>query len=162
VLDAMGDDPVFASVPRRSPTRRLKLWGAGNGTGGRRRRSAVTAGAALDVGESHLALRYGTDAGAVLDLVRETPALGEPLTPSLPYLRAEVVFAARYEMAGTVDDVLTRRTRARLLDNAASAAAAEDVAALLASELGWDDATQAAEVAAYRAACAAERAAAGL
>ena len=40
-------------------------------------------------------------------------------------------------MACTVDDVLSRRTRARLLARDASAAAADDVAALLAAELGW-------------------------
>ena len=48
------------------------------------------------------------------------------------------VYAARYEMARTVDDVLSRRTRARLLARDASAAAAADVAALVADDLGWD------------------------
>ena len=43
------------------------------------------------------------------------PALAEPLVPGLPYLRAEAVYAARHEMARSVDDVLSRRTRARLL-----------------------------------------------
>ena len=57
----------------------------------------------------------------------------------LPYLRAEAVYAARHEMATTVDDVLARRTRARLQARDASAAAAADVAALLAAELGWSD-----------------------
>ena len=42
-------------------------------------------------------------------------------------------------MATTLDDVLSRRTRARLLDRAAAVAAAPAVAALLAGELGWDD-----------------------
>ena len=47
------------------------------------------------------------------------------------------MYAARHEMATTVDDVLARRTRARLQARDASAAAAADVAALLAAELGW-------------------------
>ena len=42
--------------------------------------------------------------------------------PGLPYLRAEAVYAVRHEMARTVDDVLSRRTRARLLGRDASAA----------------------------------------
>ena len=56
--------------------------------------------------------------------------------PGLPYLKAEAVYAARHEMARSVDDVLTRRTRARLLARDATAAAAAEVAALLAPELG--------------------------
>ena len=59
------------------------------------------------------------------------------------------MYAARYEMARSVDDVLTRRTRSRLLARDASAAAAADTAALLAPELGWDATEQAAQVAHY-------------
>ena len=32
-------------------------------------------------------------------MIERDPTLGEPLVPGLPYLRAEAVFAARYEMA---------------------------------------------------------------
>ncbi len=53
-------------------------------------------------------------------------------------------------MARSVDDVLTRRTRARLLARDASAAAAPDVAALHAVELGWNDAERAAQAARYQ------------
>jgi len=56
-------------------------------------------------------------------------------------------------MALTLDDVLTRRTRARLFDRPATMQAAPAVAALLAPELGWDaDETQR-QVAAFIAAC---------
>ena len=58
----------------------------------------------------HLAGRYGTEAEAVLGLLREDPSLLEPLVPGLPYLRAEAVHAARHELAITLDDVLSRRT----------------------------------------------------
>ena len=70
---------------------------------------------------------------------RAIPTLGEPLVPGLPYVRAEAVFAVRSEMARTLDDVLDRRTRARMLDRDATWTAAEAVARLLAPELGWDD-----------------------
>ncbi len=60
----------------------------------------------------------------MLDLVRADPTLGEPLVPGLPYLKAEARFAVRHEMARTLADVLDRRTRARLLDRDAAAAAA--------------------------------------
>ncbi len=107
----------------------------------------------------HLAGRYGTEAAAVRALVAADPTLGEPLVPGLPYLRAEAVYAVRVEMARTLDDVLDRRTRCRMLDRAATAAAAESVARLLAPEWGWDDATTTAAVAAYRADLEHERAA---
>ena len=65
-------------------------------------------------------------------------------------------------MATTLDDVLSRRTRARLLARDASAAAADDVARLLAPELGWDEAEITRQVDAYRAAIDEERTSAGL
>ncbi len=105
----------------------------------------------------HLAGRYGTEAQSVLDLVAADPDLGEPLVPGLPYLRAEAVHAVRHEMARTLDDVLSRRTRARLLARDASAAAAESVALLIGPELGWDRDESARQVEAYRAAVTRER-----
>ena len=110
----------------------------------------------------HLAHRYGTEGAAIEALVDQEPALGEPLVPGLPYLKAEAVHGVRSEMARTLDDVLSRRTRARLLARDDSAAAAEDAAALVGRELGWDDAERARQVKEYRAAVAAERDAADL
>ncbi len=110
----------------------------------------------------HLASRYGTEAEAVLTLIREHPRWRDPLVPGLPYVQAEAVHAARHEMAGTLDDVLPRRTRSRLLARDASRAAAGDVARLLAPELGWDDRRVRDEVDAFRAACDRERHAAEL
>jgi glycerol-3-phosphate dehydrogenase len=81
---------------------------------------------------------YGTDAAEIAQLVRADPAIGTPLHPRLPYTRALVVYAARAEMARSVEDVLARRTRALALDAAAAFESASEVAALLASELGRD------------------------
>jgi glycerol-3-phosphate dehydrogenase len=105
----------------------------------------------------HLADRYGTEARVLHALIEEDPALGEPLVPGLPYVRAEAVYAARHEMATTVDDVLARRTRARLQAREASAAAAADVAALMATELGWSSDEVACQADAYVALVTAER-----
>ena len=88
---------------------------------------------------AHLAGRYGGHALAVAAMVRERPELGERLVPGLPYLKAEAVYAVRYEMALTLEDVLSRRTRALLLDVAATAGAAGSVAELVGAELGWSD-----------------------
>lgn len=110
----------------------------------------------------HLARRYGTEAEQVLALIRDHPSWREPLVPGLPYVQAEAVHAARHEMADTLDDVLARRTRSRLLARDASRAAAADVARLLAPELGWDDQRVHDEIKTYRAACDRERNAAEL
>ena len=82
---------------------------------------------------------YGSDAIGVRALVSQLPELGAQLHPRLPYIAAEVVWAARHEMARTVEDILARRTRALLLDARASIEAAEAVAKLLAAELGRDE-----------------------
>lgn len=141
----------------RSPTGSLALRGAG-GAG-----TLVDQPGALDAtAAAHLTSRYGSEAGLITALVVETPDLGRPLVAGLPYLRAEAVFAVRAEMARTVDDVLSRRTRCLILARDASAAAAPDVARLLAPELGWSPARVEQEAAAYVAAAERERAAAGL
>lgn len=110
--------------------------------------------------DAHLARRYGSEAATVRGLIERDPGLGEPLVPGLRYLRAEAVFAVRHEMATTLVDVLTRRTRAHLQHRAACLAAAPHIAELLAGELGWsaDETTE--QVAAYRRLCDAELAAA--
>src|SRR5262249_30883734 len=98
----------------------------------------------------------------VLELEHADPELAAPLVPGLPYRRSEAVYAVRSEMATTLDDVLSRRTRARLLGRDQSAAAAESVARLIAPELGWDAARVASEVASFHAALEHERTAAAL
>ena len=62
----------------------------------------------------------------------------ERLHPELPVLGAQIVWAARHEMARTVEDALSRRTRALLLNARAATAIAPRVAELLAAELGRD------------------------
>ena len=81
--------------------------------------------------------------------MRTTPSLAVPLHAKLPYTGAEVVWAARHEMARIVEDVLARRTRALFLNARAAEAMAPEVSRLMAAELGWDSARQAAEVAAF-------------
>jgi glycerol-3-phosphate dehydrogenase len=83
---------------------------------------------------------YGSDAGAIRQLMETSPELGRRLHPALPIYAAQVVWAARFEMARTVDDVLARRTRAILLDARAAIEMAPAVAELLAAELRRDDA----------------------
>ena len=81
-------------------------------------------------------LLYGADAAAVRALAAADPRLAEPLDIALPILGAQIVWAAREEMARTLDDALARRTRALLLNAAAAARMALPAAGLLARELG--------------------------
>jgi glycerol-3-phosphate dehydrogenase len=89
---------------------------------------------------------YGSDAPAIEDLIRATPAMGARLHDALPYVAAEVVWAVREEMARTVEDVLARRTRALFLNAKAAEAMAPAVARLMADALNWSDAHREAEV----------------
>jgi glycerol-3-phosphate dehydrogenase len=72
--------------------------------------------------------------------MKSEPALAKPLHPRLPYPLAAVVWGARHEQARTLEDILSRRTRALILDARAAIEAAPAAAALLARELGRDEA----------------------
>jgi len=109
---------------------------------------------------THLAGRYGSEARVVAAMVAADPDLGRPLVPTLPYLRAEAVYGVRYEMARDLDDVLSRRARCLVIARDATAAAAPDVAELLAPDLGWSEAETAAQVDRFQAGVDAERLAA--
>src|SRR5277367_5240341 len=94
---------------------------------------------------------YGSDAASILALAKENSELAKPLHPDLPYIAAEVVWAARHEMSRTVDDALSRRTRALLLNARAAVEVAPAVAALLAKELGKDASWVEGQIIAFRA-----------
>jgi glycerol-3-phosphate dehydrogenase len=112
----------------------------------------ATGGLAAQLGE-----RYGTEARFVSDILQADPALQRPIVDGLPYCEAEVVYAARHELAASVDDVLARRLRARLMARDASARAAERVAQILRTETGLSEADAARQVTDYRRAVAHEK-----
>ncbi|WP_345072550.1 glycerol-3-phosphate dehydrogenase/oxidase [Hymenobacter fastidiosus] len=94
---------------------------------------------------------YGSEAAAVRDLLRENPAWAEELIVGFSGIQAQVVWAARHEMARTVEDVLARRLRLLFLDARAAQAAAPVVARLLAAELGLSETWQQQQLKAFRA-----------
>ncbi len=94
---------------------------------------------------------YGSDAIPLDALLRSDEALQAPLHERLDIVRGEVVWAVRNEMARTVDDFLSRRTRALLFDARAASDMAAAVAEIMAAELGRDAAWQASEVESFRA-----------
>jgi glycerol-3-phosphate dehydrogenase len=81
---------------------------------------------------------HGADAAKIRELAAERPEWSGKLHPRLPYLKAEILWAAREELCMTVEDALSRRTRSLLLDAQAAIECAEPVAELLAAELGRD------------------------
>lgn len=106
---------------------------------------------------AHLGERYGTEARFVSDILQADARLQAPIVEGLPYTEAEIVYAARHELAGSVDDVLSRRIRARLMARDASARAASRVGAILQAELGLSESVVAQQVNDYLAAVAHEK-----
>jgi len=93
---------------------------------------------------------YGTDAAEIRKLIEAHHELGGTLHPELPYMKAEVVWAVRHEMARTVEDVLARRTRALFLNARAAIEMAPTVADLMMPELGWGPATKEKQLSHFR------------
>ena len=81
---------------------------------------------------------YGADAEKIRELIGENPDLAEKLHEDLPYRAAEIIWAIRFEMAQTVEDVLARRTRALFLNAQAAMEIAPRAAALMAREMRKD------------------------
>jgi glycerol-3-phosphate dehydrogenase len=79
---------------------------------------------------------YGKDSEKIEALIKADASLSTPIHPLMPYyLKAEVLWAVRSEMARTVEDVLARRTRALLLNAKASIEAAPVIAEIIGNEL---------------------------
>jgi glycerol-3-phosphate dehydrogenase len=109
----------------------------------------LAASAGLEPGQATaLVERHGRAARDVVALGRERDLL-RPLAAEGPHLEAEVAWAVRQELALGLDDVLARRLRLAMARRDRGAAVAARTAAIMAADLGWDAARQAAEVTAY-------------
>jgi glycerol-3-phosphate dehydrogenase len=98
----------------------------------------------------HLGQRYGAEAQTILAMVTEDSSLGTQLIADLPYIKAEIVYAYRNEMALTPEDVLARRTSITLEDRQRGLGILEEVAALMANDLHWSTTQQQQLIAEYR------------
>ncbi|QVL58389.1 MAG: glycerol-3-phosphate dehydrogenase/oxidase [Simkaniaceae bacterium] len=94
---------------------------------------------------------YGTDGKLVKKIIHEDESLDQFLDPQLPYLKGEVIYSVRYEMARTIEDFLSRRTRALLLDANLAVEVAPQVASLMAKELGQSKEWEVAQVESFKA-----------
>ena len=105
-------------------------------------------GISLD-GARHLSEKFGTRAASVLGLVEREPELAQPIVKGYPAMQAEIAYAARFEMAATLDDVLERRTGLQFFSWELATAAAPAAAAVMRREMGWDAAQMEREVSEY-------------
>jgi glycerol-3-phosphate dehydrogenase len=116
-------------------------------------RELALKGAALDLVPEvieHLGYSYGTNTQAILDLIAGDATLADRLISDLPYIKAEVIYACRYEMAMTPNDILARRMSIILEDRQGGLGVVDEVAMLMAKELDWSAAQQQSMIEAYR------------
>jgi glycerol-3-phosphate dehydrogenase len=150
VIDAVLGEVTARARPSDTAERRL-VGAADTDALGRIAAELATIPAIAALGPEtapRLVSRHGTEApsvaalGAELDLIR-------PLVPGRPFLEAEVTWAARHELAMSLDDMLARRTRLAQELPDRGAAIAPRVAELLGAELGWGETRGAREVESY-------------
>lgn len=134
----MGEDTIDKAIPigglklQSSITKNLPIHGSKQGVNW----------------DDHLYV-YGSDRDKLLALTDENPEWANKLHPQYDYLLAEVIWAVRYEMARTIEDVLARRVRLLFLDAQAAIASTPLVATLIAAELQKDNQWQSKQVAEF-------------
>jgi glycerol-3-phosphate dehydrogenase len=148
-LDARVPDSCTAEVPLSGAEGYKALWN-------QRRALAVSAGVHVARVE-HMLNRYGSNIHELLDMLRADPSLAEPLAGADDYLKVEARYAVTHEGGRHLEDVLSRRTRISIEAWDRGVAAAPQVAALMAKELGWDDTQTQREIDHYRTRVQAER-----
>lgn len=87
----------------------------------------------------YLNLKYGSCTEKVVALLHENSSWSDLLHPSYPFIKAEVIYAIRAEMAITLRDVLARRLRLEITDWKATLACLPTVSKLMQTELQWSD-----------------------
>jgi glycerol-3-phosphate dehydrogenase len=86
---------------------------------------------------THLLNRYGSMINEILELIRIEPELSEKLTMNLPYVKAEIYYAASHEGALSVEDVISRRTRIAFEAHNHGVDLADPIAEIIAPVLSW-------------------------
>ncbi|GAA1956467.1 glycerol-3-phosphate dehydrogenase/oxidase [Catenulispora subtropica] len=156
-LTPTGGSPSTTDIPA-SVTDKVPVLGAEGFAARWNERARIARRTGLHpVRVEHLLRRYGSCVDELLELIAADDSLRDPIAGADDYLRAEAVYAASHEGALHLEDVLTRRTRISIEVRDRGAAAAPEVAALIAPVLGWSEETVREEVERYLARVAAER-----
>jgi glycerol-3-phosphate dehydrogenase len=151
---AMAEDTINAvqkalGVPlTESPTRSHVLYG-GEGFSGDLWEKLMAAHPISKETAHHLATKFGTAAGNVLQLTLENRDLAQPIVATNPAIQAEVVYCVRHELAATIEDVLARRLGVQFYSWRDAIHAAPVVGSLMAQELHWSDAEAKSAITAY-------------
>jgi glycerol-3-phosphate dehydrogenase len=152
----MGKDVVDRAVielrklTQNSVTEKLPLVGADGYFALEQQKERIAQESGLDVETvTHLLNRHGSLISEILELIEEQPKLATKLDADLPYIKAEIVYAASYEGARSVDDVISRRTRLSFEAVNHGVHLADEVAALMSPVLGWSAKERKASIAQY-------------
>lgn len=152
----MGKDAVDLAVldlrriVAESCTEKLPLVGADGYFALQQQTSIIAAQYAIsDATVTHLLNRYGSLISEVLEIIAEDKKSAALLDPTLPYLKAEIIYAASHEGAMSVDDVISRRTRLAFEAPHAARGLVDQIADLIAPVLGWSAKEKKASIAAY-------------
>jgi len=125
-------------LTQESVTEKVPLIGADGYFALEQQKERIAEESGLDVETVvHLLNRHGSLISEILEIVDAQPKLAAKLDEKLPYIKAEIVYAASHEGATSVDDVISRRTRLSFeaVDHAINLA--DEVASLIAPVLGW-------------------------
>ena len=125
-------------LTQESVTEKLPLVGADGYFALEQQKERIAQESGLDVATvTHLLNRHGSLISEILDLVKVQPQLASKLDTDLPYIKAEIVYAASHEGARSVDDVISRRTRLSFEAVNHGAHLADEIATLISPVLGW-------------------------
>ena len=145
-----------------SVTEKLPLVGADGYFALEQQKERIAQESGLDVATiTHLLNRHGSLISEILDLVKAQPQLASKLDADLPYIKAEIVYAASHEGARSVDDVISRRTRLSFEAVNHGAHLADEIATLISPVLGWSAKERKESVAQYTELVEREKAALG-
>ncbi len=82
---------------------------------------------------------YGSDEKGIQSIIQTDKTLAQQIHRSLPFIKAEIIWAVRNEMCMKVEDFLARRTRALFLDARSAIESAPLVAEMMAKEMSKID-----------------------
>ena len=149
-------------LTQESVTEKLPLVGADGYFALEQQKERIAQESGLDVATiTHLLNRHGSLISEILDLVKAQPQLASKLDADLPYIKAEIVYAASHEGARSVDDVISRRTRLSFEAVNHGAHLADEIATLVSPVLGWSAKERKESVAQYTELVEREKAALG-
>ena len=125
-------------LTKESVTEKLPLVGADGYFALEQQKDRIAQESGLDVATvTHLLNRHGSLISEILEIIEDQPKLAAKLDSDLPYIKAEIVYAASHEGARSVDDVISRRTRLSFEATNHGLYLADEVAALITPVLGW-------------------------